>query len=148
MSNVLAIDPGSEKSAWVIWNGERVTECGIVDNHELLSILMEQPHTIGFVCERIACYGMPVGEDVFQTCFWIGRFIQAIDPLKMELLPRTKIKAHLCGSTRAKDPNVRQALIDKIGNVGTKKNPGPLYGVRSHIWAALAVAVVFAEQAA
>jgi hypothetical protein len=36
---------------------------------------------------------------------------------------------------------VRQALIDRLGPQGTKKNPGPTYGMRSHLWAALAVAV-------
>jgi hypothetical protein len=46
---------------------------------------------------------------------------------------------------RAKDPNVRQALLDKIGPVGTKKNPGPLYGVSGHGWSALAVAVYASE---
>jgi hypothetical protein len=41
---------------------------------------------------------------------------------------------------RAKDANIRQALIDKLGAVGTKKAPGPLYGISGHLWAALAVA--------
>jgi hypothetical protein len=36
---------------------------------------------------------------------------------------------------------VRQALIDRLGPQGTKKNPGPTYGMRSHLWAALAVGV-------
>jgi len=30
------------------------------------------------------------------------------------------------------------------GAVGTKKAPGPLYGVKTHMWSALAVAVVAA----
>jgi hypothetical protein len=42
---------------------------------------------------------------------------------------------------RAKDQNIRQALIDRLGPPGTKKNPGPTYGVTSHMWSALAVAV-------
>ena len=40
--------------------------------------------------------------------------------------------------------NIRQALLDLIGPQGTKKAPGPTYGVRSHEWAALAVAVTVA----
>jgi hypothetical protein len=36
---------------------------------------------------------------------------------------------------------VRQALIDRLGLQGTKKAPGPTYGIKSHEWAALAVAV-------
>ena len=29
----------------------------------------------------VACYGMPVGKEVFDTCIWIGRFIQEADEL-------------------------------------------------------------------
>ena len=46
-----------------------------------------------------------------------------------------------------RDSLVRQRLIemhggDRASAVGTKKAPGPLYGVASHAWQALAVAVV------
>jgi hypothetical protein len=51
------------------------------------------------------------------------------------------VKLHLCNSPRAKDGNVRQALIDRVGPQGTKKGQGPTYGIKSHEWAALAVAV-------
>jgi len=54
---------------------------------------------------------------------------------------RKEVKIYLCGSMKAKDPNIRQALIDRLGDPGTKKNPGPTYGVKSHAWSALAVAV-------
>jgi len=54
---------------------------------------------------------------------------------------RKDIKLHLCGTNKAKDANVRQALIDCLGPPGTKKSPGPTYGIKSHLWAALALAV-------
>jgi len=47
---------------------------------------------------------------------------------------------------RAKDANIRQALLDLIGPQGTKKTPGPTYGIKSHTWAALAVAVYAANK--
>jgi hypothetical protein len=85
---------------------------------------------------------MPVGREVFETCVWIGRFQQVWrDPEAVKLVYRRDVKLHLCGNSRAKDANIRQALIDKLGPVGTKAAPGPLYGVRSHAWAAVAVAV-------
>ena len=40
---------------------------------------------------------------------------------------------------KAKDSNIRQALIDRFGPVGTKKNPGWFYGVSKDVWAAIAV---------
>ncbi len=101
----------------------------------------------------IACYGMPVGAETFETCVWIGRFIEAAntDPA---LVFRKDVKMHLCHTMRAKDANIRQALLDlfpatgggKTPQVGTKKQPGPLFGVKSHAWAALAVAVTFEAQ--
>jgi hypothetical protein len=95
----------------------------------------------------IASYGMAVGREVFETCVWIGRFIQARQPMQHELIYRRDVKIHLCGSPRAKDANIRQSLLDKFGEVGTKKNPGPLFGVKSHVWSALAVAVTALETA-
>jgi hypothetical protein len=59
----------------------------------------------------------------------------------VQLVYRRDVKLHLCHSPRAKDANVRQALIDRLGPQGTKKNPGPTYGMKSHLWAALAVGV-------
>jgi hypothetical protein len=88
----------------------------------------------------IASYGMAVGKEVFETCVWIGRFVE-VARVEPRLVYRRDAKLHLCHSPRAKDANVRQALIDRLGPQGTKKNPGPTYGMRSHLWAALAVAV-------
>ena len=91
----------------------------------------------------IACYGMPVGAETFETCLMIGRILEIWERRNIphRLVFRREVKMHLCGTMKAKDPNIRQALIDKLGVVGTKKNPGPLHGVSSHLWAALAVAV-------
>ena len=51
-----------------------------------------------------------------------------------------------------RDSLVRQRLIEMFGGdrktaQGTKKEPGPLYGVASHAWQALAVAVVAGMEA-
>jgi hypothetical protein len=100
--------------------------------------------------EMIASYGMAVGREIFETCVWIGRFMQAWrNPKAVRLIYRRDVKLRLCGTVKAKDANVRQALIDmfpktgggKIPQIGTKAQPGPLYGVASHAWAAVAVAV-------
>lgn len=138
---LLAIDPGTNESGWVRMLDDRIVGSGIIGNPELL----EQLKTDGadrLAIEMIASYGMPVGAETFQTVLWIGRFMQAYrNPDAVELIYRKDVKMHLCGSPRAKDPNIRQALIDKIGPQGTKKEPGPTYGVKSHAWAALAVAI-------
>jgi hypothetical protein len=62
---------------------------------------------------------------------------------------RREVKTNLCGSMKAKDGNVRQALIDRFGGkekaIGKKKTPGPLYGFSADVWQALAVAITFAD---
>jgi hypothetical protein len=99
-------------------------------------------HTVA--CEWIESYGMAVGQEVFRTVAGIGWLAGTIGT-EVRLVPRKSVKMHLCQSMRAKDANIRQALIDRCGVVGTKKAPGPLFGVSSHYWAALAVAVYAAE---
>jgi hypothetical protein len=74
------------------------------------------------VIEMIASYGMPVGKEVFDTYVWIGRFAEA-SGMPTNYIYRKDEKMNICHSMRAKDSNIRQALIDRFGVVGTKKNP-------------------------
>jgi hypothetical protein len=62
------------------------------------------------------------------------------------LIGRKAIKSHLCSTTQAKDKDIRAALIDRLGEPGTKKNPGPTYGISGDCWAALSVCVTWADQ--
>ncbi|WDI91942.1 hypothetical protein JH280_11390 [Xanthomonas campestris] len=144
---ILAIDPGTEESGWVIlWDG-RVLASGIAANESMLHQLrMEGYGDIDTLAiEMIASYGMPVGREVFETCVWVGRYQQAWrSPEAVQLVYRRDVKLHLCGNAKAKDANIRQALLDLIGPQGTKRAPGPTYGVKSHAWAALGVAATVA----
>jgi hypothetical protein len=144
---MLALDPGVAESGWCHFDGKRVISSGVLTNPNILDWFDSggiADETLAI--EMIASYGMPVGKEVFETCVWIGRFQQAWrDPNAVRLIYRRDVKLHLCGNPRAKDANIRQALIDKLGPVGTKAAPGPLYGVKSHAWAALAVAVTALE---
>jgi hypothetical protein len=159
---IYAIDPGPTKSAFVVWDGSRVIESGWTGN-EFIRQSMQGFLDAGahwenkggnypkrrVAIEAIASYGMAVGAEVFQTCVEIGRFYETsarhTGEENIQLVFRKDVKIHLCQSMRAKDPNIRQALLDRFGAVGTKKAPGPLYGVKSHIWSALAVAVTASE---
>jgi hypothetical protein len=145
---ILAIDPGPEQSAYVQYANGPV-ESGILPNEELLESIRLVFEISHLAIEGIACYGMPVGKETFDTCIWIGRFIEANGGVH-NLVYRSDVKMHLCRSMRAKDPMIRQALIDRFGPgkekaIGTKKNPGPLYGIKSHCWSALAVAVTYCD---
>jgi hypothetical protein len=47
---------------------------------------------------------------------------------------------------KAKDGNIRQALIDRFGVVGTKKNQGWFYGFSGDIWSAYAVGITYKDK--
>lgn len=145
--SILAIDPGTSESGWVILDGSQVIASGVTRNELMLSRVgcAEVMGAEQLAIEMIASYGMAVGREVFETCVWIGRFKQAWrSPDDVKLIYRRDVKIHLCGTTKAKDANVRQALIDLLGPQGTKKAQGATYGVKSHAWAALGVAVTAA----
>jgi hypothetical protein len=147
---VLAIDPGPTHSAWVRYDTDVrcVLDHDKEENDAVRSSMGMMATRLECVAiERIASYGMPVGAEVFETCVWVGRFLECADQcysLPTELVFRRDVKLHLCGSVRAKDANVRQALIDLVGPRGTKKAPGPTYGIKADEWAALGVAVTWA----
>ena len=70
---ILGIDPGTTKSAWVIWDDttEKVLNMGITENGRLWTQFYEREfdRTVNAVAmEMIASYGMPVGKEVFETC--------------------------------------------------------------------------------
>lgn len=152
--SVVAIDPGNEQSAWLELDPRCVTPIGfgIVENNELLRMLQRWPSDAAdhLAIEMVASYGMPVGREIFDTVLWTGRYIQAWSA-PHTLVYRRDVKMHLCGNNAAKDANVRQALIDRFGPgkelaVGTKKQPGPLYGVTADVWSALAIATTWMDR--
>lgn len=154
-SGILAIDPGPTQSGWVIYDGGRVAASGVSANDDMLMTVRHAP-VERLAIEMIASYGMAVGREVFETCVWIGRFQQAWRaPGAVELVYRKDVKLHLCGTPKAKDANVRQALLDlfprtgggKTPQIGTKSLPGPLFGVSSHAWPALGVALTALAEA-
>lgn len=150
---ILAIDPGNIESAFIIWNGNKITSKGKVLNEDLLNVIQyESDVRIDKVTiEMVASYGMPVGATVFDTCVWIGRFIQKCEELglKWDLAYRIQIKNHICHSSKAKDSNIIQALVDRFADIerhgkygkGTKKNNGFFFEFNADIWQAFAVAV-------
>jgi len=155
---ILGVDPGTVQSGYVVFNsdGMEVLESGVINNEEFLHLSVWDSADI--VCmEMIASYGMPVGQTTFETTVWIGRFIQTCiyKDKKFELLYKKKdINPTLCHSNKAKDANIRQAILDlfpaigggSVPQKGTKSKPGPLFGVSSHAFSALAVALTYAIQ--
>ena len=125
---ILSIDPGNLKSAYCLIDSEtyKPLSFGKQDNNWLLGFMDTQGALFDkVIIEMIASYGMAVGKEVFDTCVWIGRFKQISESqdIEVEYIYRKDEKMNICHSMKAKDSNIRQALIDRFGEVGTKRNP-------------------------
>jgi hypothetical protein len=96
---------------------------------------------------------MAVGRDVFETCEWVGRYSQIAgdNAMAVSYIYRREEKLHICGDPRAKDANIRRALIDRFAKHdlkngrGTKKDPDWFYGFKADCWAAYAVGLTWIE---
>ena len=151
---ILAIDPGNTESGFVYLNDDlSVKEHGKISNDELLTRIIDGDfyHAYSNIAiEMVASYGMPVGATVFETCVWIGRFIEAIPTdVEPKFIYRKDEKMNVCHTMKAKDSNIVQALVDRFApntsnkGKGTKKEPGWFYGFKKDIWQAYAVAVTY-----
>lgn len=139
--NILAIDPGTTESAYVVYDTATMVlgDFGKVLNEtmdEIVEIKADRSYCEHMAIEMPACYGMVTGQTVMETCRWVGIFQKGFGEEHTSLVYRKKrnnelgiesVTMHLCNSTRAKDPNIRQAIIDKYGGediaIGNKKCP-------------------------
>lgn len=143
---LLALDPGSKQSAFCYFSTDTSPpslSAGILPNIEIID-LIRRFSDVELIIERIGSYGMPVGEEVFSTVHWSGRFQQAHLGIT-RLIFRRDVKLHLCKSPKANDASIRQRLIDLYGAPGTKKAPGFTYGMKKDLWQAFALAVTAIE---
>lgn len=150
---ILAIDPGNVESAYCLIDSGTYKPILFekINNEDLilkLGILLKEYNVFAVVIEKIASYGMAVGASVFDTCIWIGRFYECSISYvgTIDYIYRKEEKLNLCNSMKAKDSNIRQALIDRFGEVGTKKEKGFFYGFKKDIWAAYAVGITWLDK--
>lgn len=155
----IGIDPGNRESAICVYDGECIFYCEKVPNSDLFRVLKEhcdeftlhRNTPVRVFMETIQSYGMGVGDDVFETCFFIGRMQQRMEDnsIPFEMVKRTDIKMHYCKTTRAKDANITTALVDRFDprrefgayGKGTAKNKGFFYGMSKDMWSAFAIAL-------
>lgn len=165
MKICIGIDPGNIQSALAVYDGEKLLSFGTYPNDEFFERVKIEVSRSGGIewaefgrlgstredlypnvkifMETIQSYGMPVGQEVFDTCFFIGRLMEKFEDrgFPYEMVKRTEIKLHHCKSTRAKDTNIKAALVERFGDKGTKAAPGFFYGVKGDEWSACAIAV-------
>ena len=147
---LFAIDPGNIDSAYCVMNGQyELLEFAKLPNKEVMEIMLQRINMIDMVViERMQSYGMPVGKETFEACEWIGRFSQEAEKyVPVQYIFRQEEKLWICHDTRAKDTNIRLALIERFAKhdmargKGTKDNPDYFYGVKADCWSAIGIAV-------
>lgn len=153
MNTILAIDPGHTHSGWTIIDAttRKPLQHGKSPNELVLNHCWGDLDYDHCAIEMVASYGMAVGAEVFETCVWIGRFLEAAARGHVTRHKRLDIKLHHCHDSRAKDSNVRQALVDRFApgqpnhGKGTKAQPGWFHGFAADVWQAYALAVYVAD---
>lgn len=165
----LAIDPGSKKSGWVLalipfapdlkdLHGRsarlpEVVECGVSTNDEVLHRIAASREVYRralyrVAIERFAFSGGNAGMETFDACHWGGRMAQTAVRFGADVYRPFRRDAIIAAVGKAVRGKTDSAVItgicqlyggDRSKVVGTKKAPGPLYGFKSHIWAAMAV---------
>lgn len=153
---ILAIDPGDVESGFCLMEGYKPIHFEKAKNEDILDWIAMKASEIDVVAiEMVASYGMAVGKNVFDTCVWVGRFMQKAEDAGCWLVHqiyRMEEKMMICHDSRAKDTNIRQALIDrfaehdKVNGKGTKDHPDWFYGFKKDVWMAYAVGVTFIDK--
>lgn len=159
---LLAIDPGPLYSGIALIDTQTMKPIlvGKVENRKMLMNLElpQEKHELIVVIEMVSHYGtgMPAGESVFDTCVWIGRYLEYFYTrgISTDTIKRGDVKKNLCSNPTARDSNVIQALVDRFAKgipnhgKGSKKQPGWFYGFAADAWQAYAVGVSYLDKEA
>lgn len=154
IENIMSIDVGTEYSGYCILNSKTyaLIDFGKVENECLLEKVKKLYYDV-LVYEKFVSFGMPIGQSTIESIQWNGRYIQSALDVGAEVFPITRKmeKINICGSMKAKDANIRQALIDRFAvfdfknGKGTKKNKDWFYGVSKDVWSAIAIGVTYLD---
>ena len=146
-TGILALDPGNRKTGWVLANLSSEDPCGLCivnkevsENGEIRRQLLEdtlrsfRDEQVVLLIETPRPRGQPTSSEEMETLIEIGRFVQAWEQLaegdetvRWSYVWRKDVKSVVCGSSRAKDSNIRAALIEFFGGeaaaIGATKCP-------------------------
>jgi len=138
--NILAIDPGTTESAYVIFNPEenKILGLGLLDNvlftHKLMGLRKQRD--LVMVLERIKSYGGMVGDSIFTTCAWSGIFVNTFGVDRVWLMGRREVLSRLDITGGSTDRQVRERVIAVLGNIK---------GMKKDVWQAAGLALAFAS---
>ncbi len=149
---IIGLDPGPKKTGFVEYNhraGLPIGNVGVYENEDLLRFLTvarNVNHAAQWIaCERMAPQGR-VGYEVLDTVVWSGRLCQRATDLGYGfawVYRQASVCRNLLGTFKGNDALIRAALIARFGMSRLQTPTGKK--VATHGWAALAVAVTFAD---
>lgn len=158
----LGIDPGPVQSGWCLYEAGETRLTGHVSgadvelNSRVLEMVDYMDVVQNLIIEEPVNYGREMGGTVLQTMRWAARFEQRwldrmpesrITPPEVVWMPRPEVLLELIGLRHGPKGACNAALRDMHpGAKGTKKEPGPLYPLKSHAWDACAVVVAYLER--
>lgn len=152
--NILALDVGTTESGFCLMQEQTYMPLrfGKISNEELLVIVKKEDYG-KLVYEAFASYGMAIGQSTIKSIEWNGRFIQCALDREIPVFPifRKDEKINICGTMKAKDANIRQALIDRFAKhdfkngKGTKNEPDWFFGFRADSWSAFAIGTTYLD---
>lgn len=76
---ISGLDPGTEETGWALYCPGEGISSGIEKNANMLTMIQrwEVVDPVRLAIEMFSSFGVPVGREVFETVWWIGRFTQA-----------------------------------------------------------------------
>ena len=145
---ILAIDPGTKESACVglrtdysIITAEKIPNQKVLEmielgDHEVMVIECMEPRTLNVSKSRVNAPYQRVGDETYETCIWIGRFMEAAYRRGMDVhrVMRSEERRMLIPSRKNKlpplpepvpksvDAQIRAALVQRFA----KHEQGPL----------------------
>lgn len=147
---VLGIDPGTRTSGVALYDSGAarvVRPEKALDNLSTVDLITsERPDLV--VCERVSA-GSFSGADYLRTSEVVGMVMQECRrrsiPLvllyRRDVLRTLGVKAGAGADSRVRGRMIELHGGDRFAAQGTRKGPGPLYGVASHAWQALGAAI-------
>src|SRR3972149_11779445 len=97
------IDPGNTHSGYAhVREDYSLVGADKISNNEMLSHIKTIPIGIIIIIESLQSFGMPVGREVFETAYFIGRMMQICSDrgLNYYLYPRPEYAKCICGVQR------------------------------------------------
>ena len=148
----LNIDRANKQTAFVLIEDStnEILDKGIIPNADFVKYAEETEYEVMNI-EIVANMGLS-GVSLYDTSEMVGvlSFIALNRNIALNRYKRHSIKKHMQVRNRRKingqwvkppsrDSQIRTSLIEKYGEVGTKKNQGYFYGFKADIWQAMAV---------